>query len=120
MSRPARPAILNHSPPALFHAIVYQIVWEFEVEPHRAAEFERQYGSAGAWATFFREGGGFLGTELFQNLEAQERYITVDRWASRAAFETFKQKRARQYAEIDARCASLTRAERLVATNEEP
>jgi heme-degrading monooxygenase HmoA len=99
---------------------VYQIVWEFEVEPHRAAEFEREYGPAGVWATFFRQGEGFLGTELFQSLETQERYITVDRWASRAAFESFKQKRARDYAEIDARCASLTRAEWLVATKEEP
>ena len=98
---------------------MYQIVWEFEVEPHRAAEFEREYGSAGVWAMFFREGEGFLGTELFQSLEAQERYITLDRWTSRAAFESFTQTRARQYAEIDARCASLTRAERLVAIKED-
>jgi heme-degrading monooxygenase HmoA len=98
---------------------MFQIVWEFEVDPGRATEFEREYGACGVWATFFREGEGFLGTELFRSLERAPRYITIDRWSSRAAFENFKWKRAREYAEIDARCASLTHGERLIATKEE-
>jgi heme-degrading monooxygenase HmoA len=99
--------------------MVYQIVWEFEVEPAQATAFEREYGAKGVWATFFREGDGFLGTALFQSLEDGGRYLTVDRWTSRAAFESFKLKRAGDYADIDTRCAALTRAERLVAAGED-
>lgn len=99
---------------------MFQIVWEFEIEPGRADEFKRAYGSEGVWATLFREGEGFLGTELFRSLGQRERYMTIDRWSSRAAFENFKQARAREYADIDARCESLTKAERLIATQEDP
>lgn len=99
---------------------MYRIVWEFEAEPARAADFEREYGAEGVWATFFRQGEGFVETELFRSAADPTRYVTVDRWTSRLAFETFKAARGQEYAAIDARCALLTRAERLVATGEEP
>jgi heme-degrading monooxygenase HmoA len=99
---------------------MYRIVWEFEVEASRALEFERTYGAEGAWVAFFRGGAGYLGTELFRSTVEPLRFLTVDRWTSRAAYDAFSTARQHEYAALDERCAALTRAERLVAQGEEP
>lgn len=98
---------------------MYRIVWEFEPEPARVEEFEREYGAEGAWARFFRRGAGYLGTELFRSATDPARYLTVDCWASRAAYQAFRAAFAHEYAALDARCAAMTRHERLIAAAEE-
>jgi heme-degrading monooxygenase HmoA len=99
---------------------MYRIVWEFEAQPSRSADFEREYGAEGVWVAFFRHGEGYLGTELFRSAVDSTRYLTLDRWVSRAAFDAFRSARHQEYEALDARCAALTRAERLVAAGEEP
>ena len=99
---------------------MYRIVWQFDAEPDRVAEFEREYGVEGVWAQLFRAGEGYLGTELFRSMDDPARFVTVDRWSSRAAYDAFRASRAREYATIDAQCARLTRTEQLVARGEEP
>jgi quinol monooxygenase YgiN len=98
---------------------MYRIVWQFDADPDRVAEFEREYGGDGAWARLFRAGDGFLGTELFRSIDHPARFVTVDRWSSRAAYDAFRTARAREYAAVDTRCERLTRAEELVARGEE-
>jgi heme-degrading monooxygenase HmoA len=99
---------------------MYRIVWEFEAEPSRSADFEREYGAEGVWVAFFRHGEGYFGTELFCSTVNSTRYLTVDSWVSRAAFDAFRSAHRQEYEALDARCAALTRAERLVAAGEEP
>ena len=69
---------------------MYVILWEFRVAPERRAAFEAAYGSDGAWARLFAEGAGFIGVELLRCADEAGRYVTVDRWGSRADFEAFK------------------------------
>jgi len=38
------------------------ILWSFQTDPARIAEFEQAYGPDGDWARLFRRGAGFLGT----------------------------------------------------------
>ena len=52
-------------------------------------EFERVYGPEGEWAEFFRGGAGFVGTELLRDVETPGRYLLVDRWDSRDAYQAF-------------------------------
>ena len=99
---------------------MYRIVWEFEPDVARLAEFERDYGSEGAWNALFRRGAGYLGTELVRSPTDPSRYLAVDRWTSRSAYEAFREAFREEYAALDARCAGLTRSERLVSTAEEP
>jgi len=99
---------------------MYRIVWEFEPDPARVVEFERDYGSEGAWASLFRRGAGYLGTELFRSATDPGRYLTVDRWTSRAAYDAFRGTFGADYAALDAQCEAWTRTERLVAAAEEP
>ncbi|HET7353182.1 MAG TPA: antibiotic biosynthesis monooxygenase [Gaiellaceae bacterium] len=75
----------------------------FSYEVHDAPEFERVYGSDGEWATFFREGRGYIGTELLRDAEAPGRYLVIDRWESVDAYNTFVAARREDYMErVDA------------------
>lgn len=86
-------------------------VWQYDVAPGHEAEFERLYGASGAWAQLFGRGAGYLGTELFRAVQRPGRYITVDRFSSAEAWHQFLREHATAYAELDSRCAELTREE---------
>lgn len=75
----------------------------FSYEVHDAAEFERVYGSDGEWAGFFREGRGYIGTELLRDVEAAGRYLVIDRWESAEVYDAFVEARREEYMErVDA------------------
>jgi heme-degrading monooxygenase HmoA len=66
---------------------VIALVFTYDVTD--AAEFERVYGPEGEWAQFFRAGRGYVGTELLRDVETPGRYLVVDRWESREAYNEF-------------------------------
>jgi heme-degrading monooxygenase HmoA len=61
----------------------------FSYEARDPQEFERVYGPEGEWAEFFRRGTGYVGTEVMRDVEAPGRYLVVDRWESREAYQAF-------------------------------
>jgi heme-degrading monooxygenase HmoA len=61
----------------------------FTYDASDPTEFERVYGPEGDWAAFFRSGRGFVGTELLRDVEVPGRYLVVDRWESREAYNEF-------------------------------
>jgi heme-degrading monooxygenase HmoA len=61
----------------------------FRYEVRNPEGFEAAYGPEGAWAQFFRQGAGFIGTELLRDVEEPGRYLVVDRWESADAYNTF-------------------------------
>ena len=63
------------------------IVFSYEVRD--AAEFERVYGPDGEWAQFFGPSAGYVGTELLRDIEAEGRYLVIDRWESAEAYNAF-------------------------------
>ncbi len=63
------------------------LVYSYDVSD--GAEFERVYGPDGEWAAFFRQGRGYVGTELLRDLEQPGRYLVVDRWESGEAYNEF-------------------------------
>ena len=83
-------------------------VWEYEVVAARAAEFERLYGSAGAWAQLFARSAGHLSTELYRGVDRPARYLTVDRFSDTDSWHQFLHEHGDDYAELDSRCAQLT------------
>jgi quinol monooxygenase YgiN len=93
---------------------VFQVIWTFTVAPDYVAAFERAYGPSGPWAALFRWSAGYLGTELFRSTAEPAQYLTVDRWASRAAYETAQRRHAKTYAQLDAECDTLTVTEKLL------
>ena len=63
------------------------LVFRYEVREQEA--FERDYGPEGEWAKFFRDGRGYVGTELLHDLAEPDRYLVIDRWESTDAYNTF-------------------------------
>lgn len=58
-------------------------------EVREPAQFERAYGPEGEWAQFFAGGAGYIGTELLRDVEQPGRYVSIDRWESRDAYNAF-------------------------------
>ena len=87
------------------------IIWEFHIRPAKRGAFEKAYGSSGDWAKFFRRDKAYIQTELVRDRASAGRYLTMDYWASRAAYLTFKKVNKTEYAAIDKKCESLTTRE---------
>jgi heme-degrading monooxygenase HmoA len=80
---------------------VIALVFSYDV--HDAVEFERVYSPEGEWAEFFRQGRGYIGTELLRDVETPGRYLVIDRWESADAYNTFVAERQAEYMErVDA------------------
>jgi heme-degrading monooxygenase HmoA len=73
------------------------IVFSYEVRD--PTEFERVYGPNGEWAAFFRQGRGYIGTELLRDVEAPGRYLVIDRWESADAYNAFVAGHREEYME---------------------
>jgi hypothetical protein len=46
---------------------MFLVLWEYEVKPGNAEEFEMVYGSSGGWALLFQRHAHYLGTQLFRD-----------------------------------------------------
>jgi heme-degrading monooxygenase HmoA len=85
----------------LILTFVLALVFSYEV--HDGPEFERVYGTDGEWAAFFRQGRGYIGTELLRDVEAANRYLVIDRWESADAYNAFVAGHREEYMErVDA------------------
>ena len=90
---------------------MYVILWRFLPLEGREIEFERAYGPSGEWALFFRRDEGYLGTELLRRSEDPVEYLTLDRWVSRTAYETFRSRSSSEYRRLDRLLEELTAEE---------
>jgi heme-degrading monooxygenase HmoA len=90
---------------------MHVILWEFRVPAARQAAFETAYGPKGDWARLFAQGAGFIAVELLRCTEEEGRYVTVDRWGSRADFDAFKRDFSAEYAALDRQLEGLAEAE---------
>lgn len=98
---------------------MYRLVWQFDALPQRAAEFEQVYGATGRWAEFFRHSPEYLGTELYKNLDKPHRFVAVDTWRSRVAYEAFRKAKAGEYAALDEWCRDLLAHERMLGSTDD-
>jgi heme-degrading monooxygenase HmoA len=89
----------------------YTIIWEFHVRPGSETHFEQVYGPDGDWVRLFRQDEGYIQTELLRDRKNPGRYLTVDHWVSRSAYERFWEQRVDDYKRLDGDCAHLTERE---------
>lgn len=92
---------------------MFVIVWKYEVPAASDEEFRLAYGPDGDWARLFAGQEGFVGTELIAN-DASRHYLTIDRWESADAFNSFMEKNRNEYQRLDDRFAALTVTEELL------
>jgi heme-degrading monooxygenase HmoA len=79
-------------------------LWSFEVRPESRSAFLSAYGSGGDWEQLFLRASGYLGSELWEELDRGGHFFTVDRWSSLEAYREFLVHVAAVYDEIDRRC----------------
>jgi heme-degrading monooxygenase HmoA len=91
---------------------VYTYMWEFLVPEENRLAFESHYGRGGTWEQLFRSSRGYLGTSLLVDCTNVERYVTVDRWESKAAYAAFRSASGDAYDALDRRCEGLASTER--------
>jgi quinol monooxygenase YgiN len=60
----------------------------------------------------FRRSPDYIETLLLEDDVVPGRYLTVDRWRSKAAYLAFRAAFAEQYEQLDDECEQLTAAER--------
>lgn len=90
---------------------LYVILWEFHIKSGSESRFEQVYGPEGDWARFFKQGEGYVATELIRDVKNPRRYVTMDYWVSRTAHESFRERWMDEYKRLDAQCESLTERE---------
>src|SRR5215208_7498983 len=95
---------------------MYIMVWEYQVKPGRVADFEEIYASDGLWTQLFKKQADFLSTELLQDSDHPQRYITIDRWASSEAYNSFHTKWQDEYKALDEHCKDFTDRESFLGT----
>lgn len=93
---------------------MYVVIWEYHVKAERIAEFEQIYRQDGRWAELFKNGDGFVSTELLRDEANPQKYMTIDRWKSAEDYETFLTQWREQYEALDVRCEGLTEQESLL------
>jgi heme-degrading monooxygenase HmoA len=91
---------------------MYVRVWQYDVPAGRVGDFVAAYGPEGDWVRLFRRGEGFLGTELYADVAAEGRFLTVDRWSDEPAWRTFLDDRRDDYEALDRRLETLGADER--------
>jgi heme-degrading monooxygenase HmoA len=76
----------------------FAAVFLYDVDSAATDAFVADYGPEGRWAQLFRDGEGYLGTELWRAAQpapeptapdAPTAYLVIDRWASEAAYDAF-------------------------------
>jgi heme-degrading monooxygenase HmoA len=95
---------------------MYVIIWEYRVRRGKQAEFEATYSPNGAWAKLFKKDAGYLGTTFIRDTNDPQRYLTIDRWISKEAYENFLHQREKEYKALDANCEDLTEQESPLGT----
>jgi heme-degrading monooxygenase HmoA len=93
-------------------------IWKFRPPAAREDEFAAAYGGSGAWAALFAKAEGYRGTELLRPLEAGGWWVTIDRWESPTAFETFQRDFGPQYRALDAELEGVAGDEEFVGAFE--
>lgn len=86
----------------------YVRIWRYRVPPGREQAFVQAYGADGDWARLFRQGDGYLGTELLHPCTPVAGYVTIDRWRTEADWRRFLEDHGAVYQALDRRLASLT------------
>jgi hypothetical protein len=91
---------------------VYVRIWEYDVAAEQADDFESVYGADGDWARLFAVSEAYRGTDLYACVGKPARYLTVDRFATEAAWQEFLDAHGDAYRRLDDRTAHLTIGER--------
>jgi heme-degrading monooxygenase HmoA len=89
-------------------ARAFVIAWQFQVKQGAEEKFLAGYGPQGEWAALFGKAKGFIQTHLVRSEYDRLKFITVDVWESRAAYDAFRKQFELEYDALDTIMQDLT------------
>lgn len=86
----------------------FTYIWEYTIDPARQAEFLAAYKPNGGWAQLMSRHPGYLGTKLLRDVENENRFVTVDHWASKSDRDSFRKEFSSEFDRLDQECEQFT------------
>ena len=83
------------------------VVWQFDVRPGAADDFERMYGSDGEWSDLSRRSRSFLGSSFLRDISSATRYLVVEYWSEMMVYEKHVASYRNQLDALERRRATL-------------
>lgn len=93
---------------------VFSYIWEYRVKQEHIQQFETAYKPEGTWVQLFQKGEGYLYTELHRDINAQNRYMTIDFWKTEKHRDRFQKEFAKEFAVLDKFCEDFTISETFI------
>jgi len=92
----------------------FTYVWRYTIEPAHRSDFLEAYNPKGAWAQLFSRDPSYIKTVLLQDVEDEDRYMTIDYWRSRSDRDAFRERHSVEFDRLDSRCETFTREEQFL------
>lgn len=92
----------------------FAYIWRYEVDPQFRSEFLAAYDPRGEWVQLFSRDPAYLGTALFQDLDDEDVYVTVDYWRSKVDRDSFRERFAGEFDSLDCKCEKFTKKEQFL------
>ncbi len=89
----------------------FAYVWRYTIDPDHRSAFLAAYNPTGEWAQLFSSDPSYLGTSLLEDVDHQDRYVTIDYWKAKADRDAFRERYADEFNKLDSRCEAFTREE---------
>jgi quinol monooxygenase YgiN len=94
--------------------LMFAYIWEYIIDERKRGDFLHYYEPEGVWVNLFRKGEGYIRTELLEDQENPQRFLTIDYWKSKADIDAFLKKHTQEFERIDKMCESFTQSERFL------
>lgn len=92
----------------------FAYIWRYTIDPARRSDFLAAYNSRGEWAKLFSRDPSYIETILAQDVEDENRYVTIDFWKSKVDRNSFRERYSIDYAGLDSRCEAFTKEEQFL------
>ena len=86
-------------------------IWEYLVKTEHLTEFKHLYGPDGDWVKLFKNCKGYVTTNLHQDINNPQRFVTVDLWSSKIDRDNFRIKYSKEFTALDEFCEDFTQNE---------
>ncbi|HCM76506.1 MAG TPA: hypothetical protein DIS90_08985 [Cytophagales bacterium] len=91
---------------------VFAYIWEYKVKTEHIDAFEHAYGPHGDWVQLFKNGDGYITSELHGDINNTNHFVTIDYWTSKEALDKFKKVYHSQFNELDKQFELYTESEK--------
>lgn len=94
---------------------MYCILWKYEVDASKQADFEKEYGREGSWFKFFEPCDDYFGHDLLKNTDGKS-YNLLDRWMSKEDYDSFLKSNQAEYDQLNEKFKALYTSETQLGT----